>query len=67
MVKDQAKLIKKLRLKKGCKYILFIPEDCLDIEEAINLSEMLFEIGFSDSFIVHVMTSKGIKVIEQEK
>ena len=61
----QAKLIRKLRLKKGCKYILFIPDSAnLDNDALVDLSDAILDEGFQ-SLIVKVASNKGIKVIEQ--
>jgi len=57
-------LIRKLRLKKGCQYILFIDPAtvgyCIkDISIAIN------EMGFGDSLIVSTNEPKKIRIIEK--
>lgn len=58
-------LIKKLRLKKGCKYILFVPEECMTMSQASGLVDILTDNGF-DVVLPLVRSVKGIKVIEQE-
>lgn len=63
--KNKIELIRKLRLKKGCKYLLFIPYEALDSGVLEELSNSLYELGFKDSLLVYTRTTKGIKVIEK--
>lgn len=59
--KAQVKLIKKLKLKKGCKYILFFPMSCgLSLEDLQKLDYKLVDLTFL------VEDTKGIKVIEYD-
>ena len=58
----EAKLIRKLRLKKGCKYIIFFPRSSgLFAEELARLSQEYIELSFL------LEDTKGIKVIENEE
>lgn len=63
---NQAKLIKKLRLKRGCEYLLFIPTGVLHNEkDMFELNKVLLDTGFGN-IIVAVKSTKGIKVVEKE-
>lgn len=66
-MKDQAKLIKKLRLKKGSKYILFIPLSSMDILEMHKLGEAIYHMGFDGLIVATEDDGGGIKVIEDEQ
>jgi len=65
-MKNQAKLIRKLRLKKGCKYLLFIPRSVMPMNDVVVLGDLMNEEGYGN-IIVSIETSEGIKVIEQNK
>lgn len=65
MAKDFAKYVKKLRLKKGCKYILFIPDAAgLDEMNLQYLSDAVLKEGFK-GLIVRTVSNRGIKVVEK--
>lgn len=57
-------LIKKLRLKKGCKYLLIFPESCGLCQEEIERFPKIPELV---NFAIMVKSSKGIKVVEIQK
>lgn len=55
----KADLIKKLRLKKGCKYILIIPDSAgLSIQDIVSMDKAFIALG------IMVKTTRGIKVME---
>lgn len=57
----KSELIRKLRLKKGCKYILIIPETTgLSGEDIANIDHAFVELG------IMVRTARGMKVIEYD-
>jgi len=58
-------LIRKLRLKKGCEYILFLPKESVRIEEAEILMKLLKNKGWSDSLAILINDPAKIKVIEK--
>ena len=55
-----AQLIKKLRLKKGCKYIVFFPTDI-----GIDKHELAGIVCPQIEFMFLLEKTKGIKVIEK--
>ncbi len=63
----KSNLIKKLRLKRGCQYILLFPKDSISDRSGREIAEALNELGFRDSLIVQVATNEEVKVIEKGK
>jgi hypothetical protein len=58
----KTELIRKLRLKPGCKYVLFIPKDAgLTPSDIEQIDHRFMELGI----LLH--TTSGIKVLEVEK
>ena len=66
-MKDIAKLIKKIRLKKGCSYLLIVPTSTGLIAKDLDvLDRWLHKAGFN-IVVMMVESSRGIKVIEKGK
>lgn len=62
-----AKLVKKLRLKKGCDYILFFDETQISQSQ---IEKLIFELrvrGYGDSLAVMTVGEAKIKLMELEK
>jgi len=58
----KADIIKKLKLKKGCKYILIIPESTgLTKKDVQSINHEFVELS------IMVKSTRGIKVIEDKK
>ena len=58
----KVELIKKLRLKKGCKYILIFPKSAgLSPKDLYGLDHRYVDLGFL------VESTRGIKVVEIEE
>lgn len=56
----KTELIKKLRLKKGCKYFIFFPREAgISREQLGRLNREYVELSFL------LKTTKGLKVIEK--
>ena len=58
----KTELIKKLRLKKGCKYILIFPESAGVSPEEVNMLDHRYV-----DVVVMLKSTRGVKVIEMDK
>jgi hypothetical protein len=57
----KVELIKKLRLKKGCEYIIFFPISCgLSPSEIEEIDTEFMRLG------IMMHSTKGIKIVENE-
>ena len=63
-MEEKVKLIRKLRLKTGCKYIIFMPADCISSEDVEAFREAMGKIKCG-GIIVIVQDTKKIKVVER--
>lgn len=65
-MKDEVRLIRKLHLKKGHKYILFLPYESMPTQLAGELGMLLRKEGFN-CIIGLTNHNERIKVIEQKE
>jgi len=67
MKQNFTKYIKKLRLVKGRKYILFIPRTVMSKMNMVKLSGEIWKMGlpYKDFIVVATETNEGIKIIEK--
>lgn len=64
-MKEATNLIKKLELKPGCKYLLFIPTSTgLGLRELSEINDDLHKQGYKTTIIL-VQSTDGIMAVEE--